>query len=194
MSNANIIKLEVGEFKILGKITKRNWPEVEVEIMSPYQGLKWLSPAIPLGMRQFKDYSGSDGDLKAIEMLSDLYRFCKYVDENLPKLKQTLQEYEEAVHYAGNVEPRVVKKKELTRELRGEMSELRKDLKAGKIDSKDYPPLFTPLKRKVKDLMFETEVDTLRVFEKSFAAYEHTPIFKVDYEVVLEYLTRLSKL
>ena len=67
-------------------------------------------------------------------------------------------------------------------------------MKAKKIDSKDYPPLFTPLKRKVKDLMFETEVDTLKIFEKSFAAYENTPIFVVDDEVVLEYLTRLSKL
>ena len=124
MSNANIIKLEIGDFKILGRITKRNWAEVEVEIMSPYQGLKWLSPAIPLGMRQFKDYSNNDGDLKVIEMLTDLYRFCKYAEENLSKLKQALQEYEEAVHYATNVDPKIVEQKELIIELRGKMVEL----------------------------------------------------------------------
>ena len=185
------IEIEIDGVIVTGKILERHRGEIIVSITSPYQGITESSGHVPLVAQQFIDYLGPRGDARAAEILGDLYRFCLYVEEHRAEVLAALAGFEEAVHYAKHLDPVVIGKRERMDVLAQELKESRRILKSGGIDSTSYQRKIAPLKREMENLTFETEVNTYDIFEQSFRAFEDTPVWRIRYLTVIQYLDDL---
>lgn len=177
---------------IKGNITIRKPQFIEVEIISPYQGVKTGSSTIPLFALQYKNYILTDGDLEAVKMLIALYKFCKYANKHLLELTKALLNYQKEIHYSTYLDPIMIENKEKLNELNSVLLKQKKELKDGIIDSHTYQLSIKPIKKQIVELKYETEIDKYSIFNKSFADFIATPIFKVNQDTVIKYLESLG--
>ncbi|MCB5253292.1 MAG: hypothetical protein RBR69_07585 [Candidatus Cloacimonadaceae bacterium] len=101
----DIIKIKVDGVDVEGRFVLRERSEMKISIIKPYSGLLVESGHIPIVATQFMNYKEAYGEKKAMLMLQDMYRYCRYVHENREELRRNLKEYHPAIHFNPNPEP-----------------------------------------------------------------------------------------
>jgi hypothetical protein len=185
------IEIRDGSILIEGRIIHRKRRQMGVTITSPFQNLTEYTGYIPLFSLPFYDFLGEVGDDRAIMILYSLYKFCVYASEHRVELLQALERYEEALHYATEVEPVRQQFKRREAELRAHMKELKLAWKEGRIEDKNYQRQETKLHRAIDELDAMTTVYEFYYFDEHFKAYEKTPVKAVRLNTAVEYLRRL---
>ena len=74
-----------------------------------------------------------------------------------------------------------------------ELQAIRKDLKAGKIDSIEYQRRIRPLSKAMKLLTEEPEIDLDAIFDECFNSFWKTPVWELNRETVIAYLEKINK-
>ncbi|MBU1239558.1 hypothetical protein KKF84_22150 [Myxococcota bacterium] len=137
------ITIVVDGVTVTGEIYGRKIHAVGVEILSPYCNLCNYSSFPLLGGRPGFDRRGPDGNVKAAELLEQLYHFGRFLDASLPEIRRRYAEFDaqEARDTAALLEPWYVQRRALKRRL-----------KSGEISSKEHMVLLKPLQKQIAAL------------------------------------------
>jgi hypothetical protein len=184
----NRIALVVDGIGIEGVIDKRTANEIGVRIEKPYCGVSKSSGSIQLMLTKFINYLGNSGNKKAMSMLYDLYRFCSWVETRKTELASALDRYDLKIEYETFFEPTRQIKQERINELFGLILDIRKKLKAGEIDNIAYQRQIKPIRKELKLLGRDTEIDTGIIFRECFWGFGNTPMKAVSKDTVISYL------
>jgi len=187
------ITITVEGIVVSGRITLRNKRNIAVEIISPYEGISESSGCIHLLGLQVHNFLGKTGDEKAATLLLDIYRFCAFVDGHKDTLLAALADYKYKKAYIKYFSTEAKERDQQKVAALQELQAIRKDLKAGKIDSIEYQRRIRPLSKAMKLLTEEPEIDLDAIFDECFNSFWKTPVWDIRRETVLAYLDSISK-
>ena len=187
------ITITVEGIVVSGRITLRNKRNIAVEIISPYEGISESSGCIHLLGLQVHNFLGKTGDEKAATLLLAIYRFCAFVDDHKDSLLAALADYKYKNAYIKYFSPEANERDQRKVAVLQELQAIRKDLKAGKIDSIEYQRRIRPLSKAMKLLTEEPEIDLDAIFDECFNSFWKTPVWKLNRETVIAYLEKINK-
>ena len=187
------IEIMVDGIAVSGRIILRDKRNIAVEIISPYDGISESSCCIPLLGLQVHNFLGKTGDEKAATLLLAIYRFCAFVDDHKDSLLAALADYKYKNAYIKYFSPEANERDQRKVAVLQELQAIRKDLKAGKIDSIEYQRRIRPLSKAMKLLTEEPEIDLDAIFDECFNSFWKTPVWDIRRETVLAYLDSISK-
>ncbi len=187
------ITITVEGIVVSGRITLRNKRNIAVEIISPYEGISESSGCIHLLGLQVHNFLGKTGDEKAATLLLDIYRFCAFVDGHKDTLLAALADYKYKKAYIKYFSTEAKERDQQKVAALQELQAIRKDLKAGKIDSIEYQRRIRPLSKAMKLLTEEPEIDLDAIFDECFNSFWKTPVWKLNRETVIAYLEKINK-
>ena len=187
------ITITVEGIVVSGRITLRNKRNIAVEIISPYEGISESSGCIHLLGLQVHNFLGKTGDEKAATLLLDIYRFCAFVDGHKDTLLAALADYKYKNAYIKYFSTEAKERDQQKVAALQELQAIRKDLKAGKIDSIEYQRRIRPLSKAMKLLTEEPEIDLDAIFDECFNSFWKTPVWKLNRETVIAYLEKINK-
>ncbi len=187
------ITITVEGIVVSGRITLRNKRNIAVEIISPYEGISESSGCIHLLGLQVHNFLGKTGDEKAATLLLDIYRFCAFVDGHKDTLLAALADYKYKKAYIKYFSTEAKERDQQKVAALQELQAIRKDLKAGKIDSIEYQRRIRPLSKAMKLLTEEPEIDLDAIFDECFNSFWKTPVWELNRETVIAYLEKINK-
>ena len=187
------ITITVEGIVVSGRITLRKKRNIAVEIISPYEGISESSGCIHLLGLQVHNFLGKTGDEKAATLLLDIYRFCAFVDGHKDTLLAALADYKYKKAYIKYFSTEAKERDQQKVAALQELQAIRKDLKAGKIDSIEYQRRIRPLSKAMKLLTEEPEIDLDAIFDECFNSFWKTPVWKLNRETVIAYLEKINK-
>ncbi len=191
--SGDLLQITVDGVIVTGKIIQRDKRSIGVEITSPFGGISESSGSIPLLGLQFHNYEGKAGDQRAASILCDLYRFCVYVEAHQEKLLAALADYRFKRIYAKHFSSEAVELHQRINEALQKYLDLRNELKAGSIDNLEYQRRVGPLKKEIKHLGEESEVDLDALFDEGFYRFRDTAVWQLNRETVITYLETMRK-
>jgi len=159
MSEEEVVKILIDDIEVEGRAS-RSSGNYGVAIIKPYCNLSG-GCHIPGFARAHYSYEGDYGDASIRATLEELYTLGKFLDREMKNLKEKLKYYNDSV----------------TKLSSGMMSEqefnirriaLKKRLKDGEINSKEYQKAFTPLRKEYEELDSKIHAQRRAFFEENF--------------------------
>ena len=190
----NTVKIEVNGLEICGELTYRGKQSLRLSIRSPYDGLSASSGYIPLFALPYYDMMGKEGDVRAMNILFRLYKSCIYIEEHLLELQKCLQTYDELYVYQRDEDETRKKGALLLEEVIQQKSSLKKALKAGELNNKDYQKQVKPIKKQISQFGGMAGIDTELIFVKAFHRYHGTPVFDLGRLEAIQLIKNLSQI
>lgn len=162
---SEMMVVDVDGVRVEGEV-ERSRRQIDLHIVSPYQGLTaGLHIAVFIPIPPAPDFTGSDGERHAIQMLVELYRAGKFVEENKESLRQKVKELDAAIarldHEQFPTED----------DFRAARRGLRAQLRAGTIDSRFYEQRLIQERKKVRARKMEVERLEEEFFRANFPMY-----------------------
>jgi len=158
--NDNKIKIVVDDIKIEGEVIHRYSRDFEIKITSPFLNLTGGSH-IPYFADHSRTFDGEYGDRRIEGTLKSLYKMGKFLAKNMEKIKKEYQLVRKELNE--------IEEKGLTEEkFKVKRLALRKDMRKGKITSKQYQKLLTPLRKKYEELNCNTHLKIGKFFDTNF--------------------------
>ena len=136
--------IEVDGVRVEGEVDR--WQrQIDMRIVSPYQGLRaGLHIAVFIPIPPAPDFTGSDGERHAVQMLVELYQVGKFVEENKESLRQKAKEMDATI---AQLDPEKFFTEEDFRAFR---RGLRAQLRSGAIDLRSYERQLVQARKKRK--------------------------------------------
>ena len=186
------VEIVVKGVPVLGEITQRERQLMGVTIFSPFNGVTGWTGHIPIFQLPFFDTFGKQGDDRAMSILSNVYEFCCFAEVHKANLLECLEKYNREYHFLNEDNDKRLQIKQQINETREQRSALKKALKAGKINNKEYQVQYMPLNNKLYDLENSLIIDPKLVFQSAFCDFWDTPLYNVDNSEALEFVKNLN--
>ena len=154
-----VVKILIGDIEVEG-IAYRSLNQYSVGITKPYCNL-YGACHIPCFLRGCYTYEGDYGDASIRATLKELYTLGKFLAREMKNLKEEIKYYNDIVT-------------KLSSEMMGEQEfnikriALKKRLKDGEINSKEYQKAFTPLRKEYEELGLKIHDQRRSFFKENF--------------------------
>jgi hypothetical protein len=154
-----VVKILIDNIEVEGTAS-RSSGDYSVEIIKPYCTL-FGGCHIPYFARGLYTYEGDYGDASIRATLEELYTLGKFLDIEMENLKEKIKYCNDSVTT-------------LTSEMMGEQEfnikriALKKRLRDGEINSKEYQKAFTPLRKEYEELDSKIHEQRYSFFNKNF--------------------------
>lgn len=116
-----------------------------------------------------------------------------YAEAHGEKLLAALADYRFKRLYAKHFSTEAVELHQRINEALQTYLDLRNELKAGTIDNLEYQRRVGPLKKEIKHLGDESEVDQDNIFDECFYRFRDTAVWDLNRETVITYLETMRK-
>ena len=159
MKEDEVVKILIDDIEVEGRAS-RSLNQYGVTITKPYCNLSGAC-YIPGFARGLYTYEGEYGDASIKATLKELYTMGKFLDREMKNLKEKIKYYNDSVT-------------KLSSEMMGEQEfnikriALKKRLKNGEINSKEYQKSFTPLRKEYEELDSKIREQRWSFFEENF--------------------------
>jgi len=139
------IAIDVDGIRVEGAILHRSRADIAVRIVSPYQGITTGLHIPGFGLANpDNDFRGQHGGRAAAGLLDSLYRLCQHIEENREQLRARVAKMDTSIE---SLEPDRFMPDNVFREIRGD---LRRQLRAGRIDNKVYQQRLVQARKKMQ--------------------------------------------
>ena len=158
MNNDKPIKILIGNIDVEGKTTHRSNRDMGIKIIRPFQN---ISTGLHIPYFSDKSFNGDYGDERAKDLLKKLYIIGDYLDTNIDNLKEKLKPVKNII---AQLSLEMINGDEFYRK----RIELRKRLRSGEIDNKEYQKKLTPYRKEKEQLELEISQHVDAFFEENF--------------------------
>jgi len=154
-----VVKILIDDIEVEGTAS-RSSGDYSVEIIKPYCNL-FGGCHIPYFARGLYTYEGDYGDASIRATLEELHTLGKFLDIEMKNLKEKIKYYNDSVT-------------KLSSKMMGEQEfnikriALKKRLRDGEIDNKEYQKAFTPLRKEYEELDSKIHAQRRAFFEENF--------------------------
>jgi len=158
-SDENTFTVNIDGTDVLGKIIYRSASDIDVTILGPYKNLT-TGLHIPYFAMHLHNFNGIYGIETAKCLLIRLYRTAQFIDKNLDKIEPEYRKYMnevDALEQTKFIENAQEKKRILKR-----------FLKNGTINNKEYQPKLMKIKKDVDDIAWKIRCIWDDFFEQNF--------------------------
>ncbi len=185
----NMVEIMHEGQKVRGEIVKRDSFELQVRIRYPYDGIVESAsvnnePYPPYHIR-YKGFDYEAGDLAAKRVLRQIYRRCRTMQKHLDDLLAGYEEYKKLMALEEEKEDRKKANLEL-QEANKKLSEIRDDLREGKIRPEDYRELRRPFAVKKTQMQRIVKIDRRAIYNEAFKKVINIPVFKVPHKYIFD--------
>ena len=159
MNEDEVVKILIDDIEIEGTASRLSG-DYGVTIIKPYCNLSG-GCHIPYFARGLYTYEGDYGDASIRETLKELYTLGKFLAREVKNLKEKLK------YYNGNI-TKLSSKMMSEQEFKLKRIDLKKRLRDGEIDNKEYQKAFTPLSKEYEELDSKIHAQRSSFFEENF--------------------------
>jgi len=159
MKEDEVVKILIEDIEVEGR-SSRSLGDYGVAITKPYCNL-FGGCHIPYFARGLYTYEGDYGDASIRETLKELYTLGKFLAREVKNLKEKLK------YYNGNI-TKLSSKMMSEQEFKLKRIDLKKRLRDGEIDNKEYQKAFTPLSKEYEELDSKIHAQRSSFFEENF--------------------------
>ncbi len=185
----NIVEIMHEGQKVRGEIMKRTADELKVRIRYPYDGITETSALephrYPPQQSRYKGLDYEPGELAAKRLLRRIYRRCRTMHMHLNDIIAAYDEYKELMALEEEKEERKEALLEL-QEANKKLTEIRDDLREGKIRPEDYNELRRPFANKRKQMQKIVKINKGTIYQEAFRKLIGIPVFKQPQKYIFE--------
>ena len=160
MKEDEVVKILIDDIEVEGIVTHRSSGDYGVIIIKPFCNLSG-GCHISYFARGLYTYEGAYGDASIRATLKEVYTLGKFLAREMKNLKEEIKYYNDIVT-------------KLSSEMMGEQEfnikriALKKRLKDGEINSKEYQKAFTPLRKEYEELGLKIHDQRRSFFKENF--------------------------
>ena len=158
-ADKEVVKILIDDIEIEGTASRLSG-DYGVTIIKPYCNLSGECH-IPYFARGLYTYEGDYGDASIRETLKELYTLGKFLAREVKNLKEKLK------YYNGNI-TKLSSKLMSEQEFKLKRIDLKKRLRDGEIDNKEYQKTLTPLRKEYEELDSKISDQRWSFFEENF--------------------------
>ena len=158
-ADKEVVKILIDDIEIEGTASRLSG-DYGVTIIKPYCNLSGECH-IPYFARGLYTYEGDYGDASIRETLKELYTLGKFLAREVKNLKEKLK------YYNGNI-TKLSSKMMSEQEFKLKRIDLKKRLRDGEIDNKEYQKTLTPLRKEYEELDSKISDQRWSFFEENF--------------------------